>query len=115
MPDGPGGARQLHHQFGAHERVFMGRLVGQHLKGQGMKAIAGQHRRAFAISAVHGRLAAAQIIVVHAGQIVVDQRINVDAFDREADPQRPLPIDMEQPAGGDHQQRTKPLAAADAA
>ena len=54
-----------------------------------------------------------QIVIVHARQIVVDQRIDVDRLDRRADPQRPLGIDGEQLRGGAGQQRAQPLAAAD--
>ena len=49
---------------------------------------------------VDGRLAAPQIVVVHARQIVVDQRIDVDRLDRRADPQRARPVDREQSRGG---------------
>ena len=37
---------------------------------------------------VHGRLAAAQVVVVHAGQVVVDEAVGVDALDRRGGAQR---------------------------
>ena len=43
--------------------------------------VARQHGDAFAEDLVVGRLAAAEIVVVHRRQIVVDERIGVDAFD----------------------------------
>ena len=78
-----------------------------------MQRIAGQDRGQFLEGAVERRLAAPQIVIVHARQIVVDQRVDVDAFDRERDPHRPFAIDLEQVAGGDDQHRPDPLAAAD--
>ena len=78
-----------------------------------MERVAGEDRGRFVERAVHGRLAAPQIVVVHARQIVVDQRVDVDALDRERDPHRPVAVDVEQVAGGEDQQRPHPLAAAD--
>ena len=62
----------------------MGGRVGDDLEGQLVEAVAGEHRRRFVEGAVHGRLAAPQVVVVHARQIVVDQRIDVDRLDRGA-------------------------------
>ena len=49
--------------------------------GQRQKAVAGQNRRRLVEGAVHRRLAAPQIVIVHGGQIVMDQRIAVHALD----------------------------------
>ena len=88
MPAGPDGARQLEHQLGADERVLVGRRIGEDLERQGVEAVAGEHRGRLAERLVHGRLAAAQVVIVHARQIVVDQRIDVDRLDRGADAKR---------------------------
>ena len=56
---------------------------------------------------------APQVVVVHARQVVVDQRVDVDAFHREPDAQRAVAVDVEQRAGRRHEQRTHPLAPAD--
>ena len=90
MPDGPDGARQLEHQVGADERVLVGRGIGEDLERQGVEAVAGEHRRRFVKRLVDGRLAAPQVVVVHARQIVVDQRIDVDRLDRRAGAKRAL-------------------------
>ena len=55
----------------------------QHLEGKRMEAVAGEDRRGLVKGAVDGRLAAAQIVIVHRGQIVMDQRIDMDALDRD--------------------------------
>ena len=62
----------------------MRRRIGQHLERQRVQAIAGQDRGRLVERLVHGRLAAAQVVVVHRRQIVVDQRIDVDRLDRGA-------------------------------
>ena len=51
--------------------------------------VAGEHRLGVAEPHVHGRLAAAQHVVVHARQVVVDQRIGVDQLDRAGGAQAP--------------------------
>ena len=108
------GARQFEHQLGADERVLVGRGIGDDLERQVVEAVAGEHRGRFVEGLVDGRLAAAQVVVVHARQIVVDQRIDVDRLDRRAGADRAVLVESEQAAGGDGQQRAKPLAAADA-
>ena len=45
------------------------------------QSVAGQDGDAFAEDLVIGRLAAAQIVVIHGRQIVVDEGIGVDALD----------------------------------
>ena len=91
----------------------MGRGIGEDVERERVQAVAGEHRLGLAESLVHRRLAAAQIGIVHARQIVVDQRIDVDRLDRAADAQRSIAVDREQSRSGDGEQRPKPLAAAD--
>ena len=47
------------------------------------QCVAREDRRPFAESLMNGGSAAAQIVVVHAGQIVVNERIIVNKLDRE--------------------------------
>ena len=56
--------------------------AGEHFEGQRLQGIAGQQRRRLAERDMTGRLAAAQHVVVHARQVVVDERIGVDQLDR---------------------------------
>jgi hypothetical protein len=56
---------------------------------------------------------AAHVVVVHARQIVVDQRIDVDRLDRAADAERAFTIDREQSRRSNGEERSQPLAAAD--
>ena len=110
---GPGGAGKLEHEVGPDPRVVMRRGIGEDLERQRMQAVAGKHRRRLAERLVNRRLAAPEVGIVHARQIVVDQRIDVDRLDRAADAERPIAVDREQARSGDGEQRTEPLAAAD--
>ena len=51
------------------------------LKRLRQQRVAREHGDAFAENFVVGRLAPAEIVVVHRGQIVVDERVGVDALD----------------------------------
>ena len=108
-----GGAGKLKHQIGAHPRVFVSRGIGENLERQRMQAVAREHRFRLAECLVDGELAAPKLGIVHARQIVMDQRIDMDRLDRAADAKRPPRIDREQARGGNSEQRPKPLAAAD--
>ncbi len=66
----------------------MGALVDQDGKSEIMQAIARQDRSRFVEGAMHGRLAASHVVIVHGRQIVMHQRIDVNAFDGETDPDR---------------------------
>ena len=62
--------------------AFGGRGLGKHDEGFGEQRVAAQHGHALAIDLVAGRPAAAQVIVVHGGQIVMDERVGVHQLDR---------------------------------
>src|SRR3546814_9266276 len=72
-----------------------------------MQRIAGEHRGPLVKGAVDGRLAAPDIVIVHARHVVMNEAVAVDAFDRERDPKRTLAVDVEQVACRDHQQRSE--------
>ena len=94
------------------------RLVGhQQFEGQRLQRVAGQQRIGLAELHVHGGLATAQHVVVHAGQVVVHERIGMDQFDRTGRAQRRLADGgarrgerRHRFARGQHQQRSKALA-----
>jgi hypothetical protein len=68
-----GGNRQPFHQLAAHQSIAMG--FGRHhdFKGQRLQRIASQHGGRLVERLVDRGLAPAEIIVVHARQVVVDQ------------------------------------------
>ncbi|MOA24425.1 hypothetical protein D3C78_1451000 [compost metagenome] len=74
-------------QFGYHRQpvaqCHVGHLgIGQNGKCQRLQGIAGQNGVGLTKFDVAGRLTATQIVVVHRRQIVMDQRIGVNAFYR---------------------------------
>jgi hypothetical protein len=87
--------------------------MGEDIERESVQAVAGKDRRSLAEFLVNRSLSAPQLGIVHARQIVMDQRIDVDRFDRAADPKRALAVDRKKPRCGDGQQRPKALASAD--
>ena len=71
-------------EFGDQARLArVGRVeLGEHLEGEGEQRIAGEDRHGVAEDFVVGELAAAVIVVIERGQIVVDQRVGVDQLER---------------------------------
>ena len=63
-----------------------GRAVeaGEHFKGAGLQRVAGEDGDGFAKDHVAGGLAAAQVVVVEGGQVVVDERVGVQHLDGRA-------------------------------
>ena len=67
----------------------------KNFEGQRVQAVAGQHGLGLPEGLMHSRLAAPQVGIVHARQVVVDQRIDVNCLDRAADAERSNGIDRE--------------------
>jgi hypothetical protein len=110
----PGTAR------GARKQAAQVRLQGrgdaavvgrQDLERERLHRVAGEHRLGDAVADVDRRLAAPEDIVVHARQIVVDERIGVDQLDRAGGTERGAVIAVDRVGGGEHEQRPQPLAA----
>ncbi len=89
----------------------MGLGVGQHPEGQGQEGVSGEHRGGLVELTVGRRPAPAQIVVVHAGQVVVHQRIGVQHLDRSGGAQRALFRHAEQGRALQGQEGPQPLAA----
>ena len=109
MPSTPVAARQL-----AQRRQHPGRLarlLAEEPHRLGEEAVAGEDRDVLAELDVRGRQAAAQLVVVHRRQVVVDQRVGVDQLDRAGDRQEALGLGAERAGGGQREDRAHPLAA----
>ena len=91
----------------------MGALVRDHFEGERVEAVAGQDRGRLVEFPVHRRLAATHVVIVHRRQVVMDQRIDMDAFQRERGAGDAGAVDAEELRGGGDEQRAQPLAAAD--
>jgi hypothetical protein len=100
-------------QRDADRGVGMGLGARQDVEGESQQAVAGEDRGRLVERLVRGRPAAAQIVIVHCRQVVMDQRIAVHAFERRRRHQRALARHREQGRALDHQERPKPLAAAE--
>ena len=61
-------------------------LAGHELEGKGQQAVTGQGRQTRPVDNMIRRLAPAQIVIIHAGQVVVDQRIRMDTFQGTGQP-----------------------------
>jgi hypothetical protein len=76
----PGGKPQLSKEVA--DLVARGRaLAGQQEKGLGEERIAGEDGQSFAVNDMAGGTSAPQVIIIHAGQIVVNEGIGVDEFE----------------------------------
>jgi len=73
--------------------------VGEGLEGEGLERVAGEDGCGLAKGHMTSRLAAAEVVVVECGQVVVDKRIGVDHLDRCAEFGRG---GVERAATGDH-------------
>ena len=65
----------------------LGGLAAEEPDRLGEEPVPGQDRDILAVLDVRGRQAAAQAVVVHRGQVVVDQRVGVDQLERRRDRQ----------------------------
>ena len=106
-----GGARQQAAQAclqGRGDAAVVGR---QDLERERLHGVAREHRLGDAEADVDGRLAAPQDVVVHARQVVVDERIGVDQLDRAGGTERRAMLAMDRVGRGEDEQRPQALAA----
>ena len=103
--------RQSAHQTDADFGRQLGCLIGDDVESQGQQAVAGKNSGGFVKGAVDRRLTATQIIVVHRRQIVVDQRIAMDAFERCRNAQGRFVVRTEESGAFQDQERANTLAA----
>jgi len=76
-----------------------------------VQRVARQHRRHLVKGDMGGGPAPPQIVIIHAGQIVMHQGVGVQRLDRRAHPQGARIIHPEQPRRMQHQEGPEPLAA----
>ena len=101
---------QRRHQLATHRRIAMGVGLNQDLERHRQQPVARQHRGRVVECLVAGRAAAAQIAVVHRRQIVVDERIGMDQFDRAGDLQGAASRHREKLRARQDEERPQPLA-----
>jgi hypothetical protein len=55
--------------------------LGEDFESEGEEGVAGEDGDAFTVNDVGGGAAASEVIIVHAGEVIVDEGIGMDAFD----------------------------------
>ncbi len=104
-------ARQLQHQVGTHPRIVVSRRVRENLERQRVQAIPGEDGIRLAERLVEGRLAAPKVGIVHARQVVVDQRIGMNQFDGACGRHRERAVAADCIGAGQTKNRPQTLAA----
>ncbi len=56
---------------------------GQRSEGEGLQGVAGENRGGLVKGSMAGRAATSQIVVVHCRQVIVDERVGVQHFQRD--------------------------------
>src|SRR5262249_38030608 len=96
----------------ADGRVSAVTRVAHNLEGESEQSIAGKDRRRLVEGDMHCGPSAAQRIVVHGWQIVMHERVAMDAFERAGCGKRVVLAHPESDTRGDEQKRPEALAAA---
>jgi hypothetical protein len=107
---GAGGERKTQDHVGAHRAILVGVGMGENLEGYRLQGVAGEHGGSFVIGLVNRRTTPAHVVVVHTGQVVVDQAVGLYAFQRAGRTQdRPI-VQVEHPARLDGEEGAQTLA-----
>ena len=107
-----GVTRGVRQNLSAAQRALRRKRRGEHrFKGESLQRVARQHGGGLAEHLVVRRLAAAQIVVVHARQIVVDERIGMQQLHAAGDGKRGVNIAAAKAAEFQRQDRPQALAA----
>ena len=104
-----GGAGEFGEQSEAYRRIGMDIGATEDFEGKGQKRVAGKDGGRLIEGAMERRTAAAQIIIIHGGKIVMDQRIAMHAFKGCSDRQSTGRRDVEEPRAFDHQKGAQAL------
>ena len=106
------GQRQPGRQFAAHGGIVVGVLMQQDVEGGGLEGVAGEDGGGLVIGLVHRGATAADVVVVHTGQVVMDQAVGVDAFEGAGGAQHRPFLDVEQIGRLQREEGPQPLAGA---
>ena len=106
-------ARQRADQRDAHFGVRMDLRARRCFESQGQQPVSSEDGRGFVKGFVCCGTAASQVVVVHGRQVVMNERIAMDEFERRSRHQRATSRHAEQIAAGDDQQGADALAAAE--
>ena len=99
------GEDEVARQFATNPAVGVRSGIRQNFERERVKRIPCENRSGLVERLVHRWLAAPKIVIVHAGQIVMDQRMDMDTFDCEPGAQCLRSGNSEQIGGGGDQYR----------
>jgi hypothetical protein len=91
-------------------RFSAGIELRKQFEGERLERVARQDRRGFVEGAMRGRPAAAQIVVVHGRQVVMDERVTMNALQSRAGCECRLLVSVKQRGGFDDEERPEALA-----
>ena len=89
------------------------RAEASDIEGDSQQRVAGEDRGRLVEGLVDGRPPAADIVVIHRRQVVVDEAVGMDAFERRRGRDHSAALGAEQPGRLDQQERPEALAAAE--
>ena len=101
-----------------HPQRLQTRVSGQHGSlqnqsvGRRLEGVSRQYCQGLTVNLVVGGFTPAEIVIIHAGQVIMDQRIRVDQLQCAAKGQRQVPVNAAQPGKLQRQHRSDPLSAA---
>jgi hypothetical protein len=84
----------------------------QYFERHSMEGVASQNSCGVIERAVHSWLAAPHVVVIHARQVVMHERVYMDGLNSRSNAHRDRTINMKQSSRRGDQQRAKPLASA---
>jgi hypothetical protein len=96
---------------GQHERGLADLLAEEVAEGLGIEAVAGEDGDVLAVLHVARGPSAAQVVVVHGRQVVVDERVGVDELDGRGQGEHAGRVAADGPLGGQRQHGPDALAA----
>ena len=109
----PGGEAESLDQLATRLRVAVRVRLGENLEGAGLQGVAREDRRRLVERFVRARPATAQVVVVHGGKVIVDERVGVQHFHARRDPRGARRRDAEQRGDLKDEEPAQPLAAAE--
>ncbi|CAH1676387.1 hypothetical protein CHELA1G11_14123 [Hyphomicrobiales bacterium] len=106
------GARQSTHELKMGLHVIGRMRCRGEFKCQCQQGVTRENGGRFVEGDMHGRAAAPEVVIIHGGQVVMDQRIAVQHFHRAGCVHCMVHVTSEKPGGLDDKERAQPFAAA---
>ena len=102
-------AELLEHSDFVRKELLRHRMAREDLKAKGLQGVAREYAQSLAEGLVDGGLPAAEDIVVHRGEVIVDKGVGVDALDGGRRPLENLLVSPEELSRNEDQERAHAL------